>query len=545
MPQAVPSSPSLAGKTAVQYVRMSTDYQEYSTENQKLTIAEFAQRQGITIIATYEDAGKSGVTLKGRPALRRLLHDVQAQPPSFDLVLVYDVSRWGRFQDADECAYYEYMCRQVGVQVIYCAEQFSWDGSAAATLMKTIKRTMAGEYSRELSKKVFEGQCRLAERGFWQGATPGYGLQRILVASDGTVKGPLRGGEHKSIQTDRVIVAPGDEREVALVQRIYDWYIGQDVGCRRIADRLNAFGICNGHGRPWNPQQITAILTGEKYAGTNIYARTSRKLNAALQRNPRDQWSCAPGVFQPVVDSATYVAAEKIRKSRTHNLSDSEMLKRLSEFVESAETVSSKAIDAANNMPAGRTYARRFGCVKNAYARVGYEPPWRGVDLERLRASWTALKGCVEKTTQSLITAGHRVELSMDRTTIRVDGELVIRFSVRLVEHYDRRGPRWRVRWPTYSSPDLFVVVRRDLAFETPLDLYVFPRGSLIPGYDFSLSLRKGSGAPFEMFRYPDEMILLELSARARVEAYDAGEPFSSNQRCSDKQYPGAQSSGA
>ena len=96
---------------------------------------------------------------------------------SFEVILVYDVSRWGRFQDADESAYYEYLCKRANIAVHYCAEPFVNDGSLSSTLLKTIKRTMAGEYSRELSVKVFAGQCRLIELGFRQGGLAGYGLQ--------------------------------------------------------------------------------------------------------------------------------------------------------------------------------------------------------------------------------------------------------------------------------------------------------------------------------------------------------------------------------
>jgi len=63
------------------------------------------------------------------------------------MILVYDVSRWGRFQDADESAYYEYRCRRAGIQVVYCAEQFENDGSPVSTIVKGVKRAMAGEYT--------------------------------------------------------------------------------------------------------------------------------------------------------------------------------------------------------------------------------------------------------------------------------------------------------------------------------------------------------------------------------------------------------------
>ncbi|MDR6449964.1 UNVERIFIED_ORG: DNA invertase Pin-like site-specific DNA recombinase [Burkholderia sp. 1263] len=534
MQQAAVASVSFAGTSAAQYVRMSTDHQQYSIGNQKQAIADFAAARNIAVIATYEDAGKSGVTIRGRPSLLRLLQDVQSGTHAFSVVLVYDVSRWGRFQDVDESAHYEYMCRQAGVQVVYCAEEFASDRGAAASLMKALKRAMAGEYSRELSHKVFVGQCRLARLGFWQGAAPGYGLQRVLVDPAGTVKGLLREREHKSIQTDRVIIAPGGEHEVALIRRIYDWYIHHGVGCRRIADRLNAFGILNAHGRPWNPQLVTDILGNEKYAGTNVYARTSRKLDADWHRNPPSEWARSEGAFPPLIDRATFDAAQTIRTHRTQFLSDEELLSRLGEFVRSSGVVRADEIDRAPALPAGKTYSRRFGSIQNAYARVGYEPDYRGATPEVFRATRSALQRCIEETTDGLVAGGHCVDISADGTAIRVDDELVIRFVARMILHYDRRSPRWRVRWPTYASPDLLVILRLDSAFETPLDVYVFPRGSLVPGDDLSLSIRSGTGEPFDMFRFSDGSILLELAARTNVEAFDGSLSSHSNHR-----YPG------
>jgi resolvase-like protein len=142
---------------AAQYVRMSTEHQRYSTENQADAIAQYAARQGFEVVWIYADHGKSGPRIQGRDALRQLLNDVQSGSADFRAILVYDVSRWGRFQDADESAYYEYICRRAGIEVRYCAEQFENDGSIASTIVKTVKRAMAGEYSRELSAKVLPG----------------------------------------------------------------------------------------------------------------------------------------------------------------------------------------------------------------------------------------------------------------------------------------------------------------------------------------------------------------------------------------------------
>src|SRR5688572_13036946 len=102
---------------AAEYVRMSTEHQKYSTENQAEAIRRYADQRGIQIVRTYADEGKSGLKLDGRDALKRLIDDVQNGRAEFETILVYDVSRWGRFQDADESAYYEYICKRAGIAV--------------------------------------------------------------------------------------------------------------------------------------------------------------------------------------------------------------------------------------------------------------------------------------------------------------------------------------------------------------------------------------------------------------------------------------------
>ncbi len=93
---------------AAQYVRMSTEHQQYSTSNQGDKIKEYADKRGIEIVRTYADDGKSGLSIGGRASLQKLIADVESGAADYTLILVYDVSRWGRFQDADEAAFYEY-----------------------------------------------------------------------------------------------------------------------------------------------------------------------------------------------------------------------------------------------------------------------------------------------------------------------------------------------------------------------------------------------------------------------------------------------------
>ena len=97
---------------AAQYVRMSTEDQQYSIVNQEAAIRTYAMSHGYAVVSSYADAGKSGVEIKHRKELRRLLSDVMSGRAQFKAILVYDESRWGRFQDVDEAAHYGFECKR-------------------------------------------------------------------------------------------------------------------------------------------------------------------------------------------------------------------------------------------------------------------------------------------------------------------------------------------------------------------------------------------------------------------------------------------------
>ena len=270
--------PVLSGRAA-EYVRMSTDHQKYSTENQSEAIQQYAARRGLIIVRTYADEGKSGLGLGGRDALKQLIADVQNGTADFTTILVYDVSRWGRFQDADESAYYEYICKRAGISVQYCAEQFENDGSPVSTIVKGVKRAMAGEYSRELSVKVFAGQCRLIELGYRQGGPPGFGLRRRLIDQNGEMKADLARGEQKSIQTDRVVLVPGPDTKNRKPSVGFIEHLSKTAKLEsEIAELLNARGIRTDLGREWTRGTVHQILINEKYIGNNVWNRASFKL---------------------------------------------------------------------------------------------------------------------------------------------------------------------------------------------------------------------------------------------------------------------------
>jgi DNA invertase Pin-like site-specific DNA recombinase len=194
----------------------------------------------------------------------QLLADAESGASDFDIILVYDVSRWGRYQDTDEGAYHEYRCRKAGKAVEYCAEQFSCEISPLNTVIKAIKRAMAAEYSRELAVRTHSAQVRGASQGFLQGGIAGYGLRRLLIDAKGEPKGLLPCGTAKSFRTDRVVLVPGPPEEIAVVRRIFNLFVTEHVFKKKIAKVLNSEGVPFTNGRKWNENHIRFLLSNER-----------------------------------------------------------------------------------------------------------------------------------------------------------------------------------------------------------------------------------------------------------------------------------------
>jgi DNA invertase Pin-like site-specific DNA recombinase len=498
-------------RRAAQYVRMSTEHQQFSTANQIDTIGAYARKRGIEIVATYADEGKSGLSLGGRPELQRLLHDVSSGTVPFRIILVYDVSRWGRFQDADESAYYEYHCRCAGFQVAYCAEQFENDGSPLSTILKGLKRAMAAEYSRELSVKVFAGQCKLIERGFRQGGRAGYGLRRALVDSSGAFKQELAPGDRKSIQTDRVVLVLGPAKEVATVNMIFDWYVDDKLCFAAIARRLRKLKSRTDLGREWTESAVHLILKNERYLGHNVYNRQSMKLGNKGVRNPPESWVRKDHAFPGIVSVRKFEAAQAIMRERQRRPSDEELLGLLRRIHQERGSLSIGILDESRATSGGyRVFSRRFGGLVRAYELIGYEPSRNLRFAENLRAQ-VPLRREIMRSIESQMTASGSTAERVRRTTrLLVNGEFSLAIQMTQAHAVVPLGPlRWRIL--SRHSSDIMVVVRLDPSAQV-VDYLILPMFNVE-----SVLFSPRNEAAFNRFRFDSLHSLFELTQRTEL----------------------------
>jgi len=368
------ADPFTGATPAAMYVRMSAEHQRYSIANQTDAILRYAIANGFEVVRTYTDRGRSGLTLRGRDALKALLADVEGGRADYRAVLVFDVSRWGRFQDPDESAAHEITCKRAGIKVHYCAEDFANDNSLGSVIQKMIRRGMAGEYSRQLSAKVFEGQRRLAAMGYWQGGPPGYGLRRLVVDGRGRPVRVLEAGERKAVIAERVVLVPGPPEEVAVVREIFDLFVS-GLDRKAIARRLNERGVRADNGRPWVDGGVGYVLEGEKYAGVIAWNKTSFRLQVAYLRNEPEDWVLVEGACEPIVERAVFERARARIRAEREGTSDAELLADLRRLLKRRGRLTSELIASAPGMRRVCCYADRFGSLRRAYALAGYEPP--------------------------------------------------------------------------------------------------------------------------------------------------------------------------
>lgn len=484
---------------AAQYIRMSTEHQQYSTENQADAIREYAEARGYEIVRTYADHGKSGLRVEGREALRKLLNDVQSGSAEFEAILVYDISRWGRFQDSDESAYYEHICKRAGIHIEYCAEQFENDGSPVSTIIKGVKRAMAGEYSRELSAKVFKGQCRLIQLGYRQGGPAGFGLRRRLLDQDGTSKGVLKRGEHKSLQTDRVVLIPGPEEEIEVVREIYRRFIRDGHAERQIAEWLNEQETPLEDCSSWTKARVHTVLTNEKYIGNNVWNRVSFKLKKRRVVNLAESLVRADGSFPAIIDPESFFTARGIIQERARRFTDEEMIDRLGGVLRIHGYLSGALIDESEGLPSSTAFRTRFGGLVQAYHLAGYTPD-RNMEYiainRRLRETYPQLLGDV---VQDLESVGAAVQYDENAELLQINSMYTASLLLSRCRQAGSGSAKWLVRLPPRSQADVVIVARMDPANEQASDYYLLPRF----GVDLQrLTLHENNGARIDTFRF-------------------------------------------
>jgi DNA invertase Pin-like site-specific DNA recombinase len=295
------------------YRHSAEDKQENSVPIQRERAQGFAHDYNIQITLEIADEGKSGLSAD-RPGFERLFKEYVLNPdvPKADYILVNDVSRWGRFQDPDEAAYWTMLCKQQGIQVIYIDKGFPDKNNLLSSGLQTqIERYMAADYSRQLSAKVFYGSAKVAEQGYSPGGPATFGLTRVLLDESKQFVRDLKPGEHKVIANQRVTFKPSDDWRSEAVKRMFDELTNNWRHPQKIAQLLNSEGILTATGKQWDTSKVVNVLSNERYAGTMVYNKTRKRLKSKSRPNPVAEWVRCENAFEGIVPKGQFELAQE------------------------------------------------------------------------------------------------------------------------------------------------------------------------------------------------------------------------------------------
>lgn len=499
---------------AAQYARMSTEHQSYSITTQSIAIQKYARQRGFQIVQSYADEGKSGLDIDGRPALSQLIKDVTSGAADFKAVLVYDISRWGRFQDADESAYYEYLCRRVGISIHYCVEPFENDGTPFSTVIKSLKRVMAGEYSRDLSARTFAGQSHQVALGYRQGGTAGLGYRRMLIGKDGELKGILKRGETKHLSGDKVILVLGPREEVDAVRWMFHAYVHDEMTGYEIAAGLNERNLTTPLGNEWTAHAVYIMLRNEKYLGNNVWGRLSTRLKSKPTPVPPERWARADAAFEPIVEPGIFEAAQQRLGRGRNRYTRVRLIRDLQRLYAEHGRLTADLIDQSPGIAGCSTYLKHFESLSHAYAAVGFH---RHPDL-RYRPTRKSLGKLRE---QMLLDISTQIEAASGQTRpgpgvgeLTINDQLTVLVRLARINTDNEQSIRWIFRYPRNSSPDLVVGVRLEDDDCTPRDYFLLPPELFTSGQVY---VSENNSLRLDGMRSPDLRPLIEMSAQTPI----------------------------
>lgn len=284
------------GKRCVLYSRVSTEMQVdgFSLAGQKTCLTNFAKREEMKIVSEYEDAGKSGKSIEGRPAFKRMIEDIQ-NGLKIDYIIVYKLSRFGR-NAADVLNSLE-LIQDYGVNLI-CTDEGIDSSQASGRLLISVLSAVAQIERENILEQTMNGRREKARQGLWNGGFAPYGYTLV----DG-----------------KVTIVP---EQAEIVKTIFEKYVNEGMGASVISKYLNEQGLFKksdeGLNHRWSRSAVAYIIANPIYAGKLAYGRRQMsKVKGSKDRKRRyvnNDVIIADGQHDAIITEETFNKASKIRE---------------------------------------------------------------------------------------------------------------------------------------------------------------------------------------------------------------------------------------
>ena len=278
------------------YTRVSTLAQTegYSLEAQEECLREYAKYREFQIVGNYCDAGKSGKSIKGRPAFKQMMSDIMDQKDDVSFVLVFKLSRFGR--NAADILKSLQLLEDFGVDLVSVDEAIDFSTSGGRLTLAIL--SAVAEMEREnITVQFMAGKQQKIMDGGWSGGQVPYG--------------------YKSVDRELTIVL----EEANIIRKIFELYLCEDMTASSVVHELNKNGrskkCADGQTKPFTYDFVSRVLDNAFYCGRGYYNRRTNKedRDGNTIKPDADKIIVAVGQHETIISEEIWELAQAKRKT--------------------------------------------------------------------------------------------------------------------------------------------------------------------------------------------------------------------------------------
>lgn len=248
-------------RRAAIYLRMSSDPQKDSIEQQREACLLYASDHGYTVVGEYADPAISGISSKHkRTGFQQLIAD--AESGQFEYVICWEQNRASRSKPREFFAEMNPIA-DAGVNLVFTDRGEVDLDDFSQFLQTAVDANTNNQYVVGMSRGVVRGQSQKAHKGKWVSGTPPFGLDYIRTDP----KTDPRAGD----------IILGDPIDCETVRLMYRWY---DEG---LSDRAIVGKLRDDRGLVRTQSFVQHVLTSPFYAGDYRWNDSTKARFSALR----------------------------------------------------------------------------------------------------------------------------------------------------------------------------------------------------------------------------------------------------------------------
>lgn len=221
-------------------------------------------------------------------------------------------------------------------------------------------------------------------------------------------------------------------------------------------------------------------LRNEHYIGNTVYNRESTPLREGKLKNPPNLWIRTEGSIAPAVDRNAFLRAQRRLTLRWEHLADDELLLRSKSLLEKEGRLSETLISDTLGVPSVKVYCERFGSLRNAYQRIGYELKWDLDWIDRRSEFTVLLSDTAADVGARLQKAGSIACFEPGIDVLTIDNRFAM--SLRLARSWQSadRKPIWTINRRVALPDDYIIAIRLGEGNNSVLDYILLPTSEMI-----------------------------------------------------------------